>query len=924
MNWPRVSQLLGWAGAGLGLVGFLGWLLGIDILTRLHPDWVTMKANTALGLMASGAALALLRAGAARPTTRAVGRLLAGMVLLLGALTLAEILGGWDFGIDQAFFRESLESAGRSFPGRMGPASAAIFILVGLALLLLDAPAFLEVTPAQACAVAAMGFNFMVFLSYFYDVEVSAGLAPYVSIALHTVVAFSCICAGLLLARPERGFVAPFLSDETAGVVARRILPWVVIAPALLGWLFVLARKAGWYGRGMAVSLLAATLTVLFSALVWRSARVLGRSEEARREAERTSRRSERELADFFNNAGMALHSANAEGVILRANDAELALLGYSREEYVGRPVQDFYQAPEAAADLLARLHRGETVRDFAAQLRRRDGSMCEVLIDSSAYFEDGRFVHTRCFTRDVSDLRRTDGARAQLAAIVATSDDAIISKSLEGIVISWNAGAEGLFGYTAAEMIGQSLLRIIPEDRWDEERVILEGLRAGRRFEHFETVRRHKSGSEMHVSITVSPMFDGNRRIIGASKIARDITEQKRAEAELRQARDAAEAASRAKDDFLAALSHELRTPLTPVLMLSAELEKSAELPDPVRRDFAMIRRNIDLEARIIDDLLDLTRITRGKLTLRFEPVAVHGLIRHAVSILEGERAEKGIEVTLELDAIASWARADAVRLQQVVWNVLKNALKFTPTGGRVRVRSWNEEGVLRVSVADSGHGITAEEMPRIFDAFSQGDEAMSRFGGLGLGLSISALLVREHDGRIWAESAGRDQGATFHLELPLMRQAAPQPETADSTPGGEVRGSRTLRILLVEDHTDTREALVRLMDRWGHAAVAAASVAQARERLAGGADGFDLLVTDLGLPDGTGYDVVAAWQGYTAAPAVAMSGYGMEGDLSRSRSAGFAEHLIKPVSPRDLREVVQRVAGCGRPADGGRGADR
>ena len=507
------------------------------------------------------------------------------------------------------------------------------------------------------------------------------------------------------------------------------------------------------------------------------------------------------------------------------------------------------------------------------------------------------------------ADVRRraAETARVQLAEIVDSSEDAIVSKNLEGIVTSWNAGAERLFGFLAQEMIGQPIVRIVPPDRLPEEREILRRLRAGEHVEHFDTVRATKDGRLIDVSVTISPMRDAAGVVFGASKIARDITQRKQIEADLLAARDAAESANRAKDEFLAALSHELRTPLTPVLMLAGEMERSPDLREAVRADFAMIRKNVELEARIIDDLLDLTRITRGKLALRFATVDARPLIEHALAILRSDSEAKNITVALELTARHE-VSGDSVRLQQVFWNVLKNAIKFTPPGGRITIRSWNEKDCLRVATTDTGLGITAEEMPRIFTAFIQGREASeSRFGGLGLGLSISALLVQEHRGRIWAESAGRDQGATFHLELPLAAAAAPSPAEAPPVPPAQ---GEALRILLVEDHEDTRGILQRLMTRWGHGVTSVASVQQARETIANGE--FDLLLSDVGLPDGSGCDVIAAFREKSEAPAVAMSGYGMEADLARTLAAGFAEHIVKPISAERLRELLARFSGA------------
>jgi PAS domain S-box-containing protein len=504
----------------------------------------------------------------------------------------------------------------------------------------------------------------------------------------------------------------------------------------------------------------------------------------------------------------------------------------------------------------------------------------------------------------DVTIRKQVEQVHSRLAAVVEFSDDAIVTKTLDGVITTWNTSAERLFGYAAEEMIGQSIARLIPEDRLGEERDILRRLRAGEHVDHYETVRMSKDGRSIDVSLTVSPLRDSTGVIIGASKIARDITQRKQIEAELHTARDAAEAASRAKDEFLAALSHELRTPLTPVLMLAADMEQSAELPEAVRKDFAMIRKNVELETRIIDDLLDITRITHGKLALRFETVDVHGLITHALAILRADSEAKTLAITLDLEAPGYHVSGDAVRLQQIMWNVLKNAVKFTPPGGWINIRSWNTEGSLRIETTDSGIGMAPEDLPGIFTAFTQGRDAAVRFGGLGLGLSITALLVREHRGRIWAESAGHNQGSTFHLEFPLV--PAPIPGESGKPPARSLQ-TRSLRVLLVEDHEDSRIILQRLMTRWGHQVTVAASVAQAREAIA--LEKFDVLLSDIGLQDGTGYEIVAAFRENSAAPAIALSGYGMEADIARIQAAGFTEQMVKPVAGELLREMLAQL---------------
>jgi PAS domain S-box-containing protein len=534
-------------------------------------------------------------------------------------------------------------------------------------------------------------------------------------------------------------------------------------------------------------------------------------------------------------------------------------------------------------------------------------GAICWVESRGKLLMDDeGKPERMTGICMDITVRKQVEEEQSRLAAVVEFSDDAIVSKTLTGVITTWNKGAARIFGYSAEEMIGHSIARLIPPDRQDEERDILRRMRAGEHVEHYETVRVTKDGRLIDVSLTISPLRDARGTIIGASKIAREITERKQVEADLRAARDAAESANRAKDEFLAALSHELRTPLTPVLIMAAEMEQAEELPEEVRASFAMIRRNVELEARIIDDLLDLTRITHGKLALRNEVVDVHGLIGHTLAILRSDAEAKNLSIVLNLGAAGHHVSGDAVRLQQVFWNVLKNAIKFTPQGGRITIRSWNEDDLLRVATTDTGLGITPEEMPRIFTAFEQGREAAaSRFGGLGLGLSITALLVREHRGRIWAESAGRDQGTTFHLELTVV--AAPASQKA-SSPFIASPNVRPLSVLLVEDHEDTRRTLQRLMTRWGHEVTVAASLAQARDVMANGS--FDLLLSDLGLADGTGYDVIAAFREKSEAPAVAMSGYGMEADVANTQAAGFTDHVVKPISAEHLRELLTRIA--------------
>jgi PAS domain S-box-containing protein len=499
-----------------------------------------------------------------------------------------------------------------------------------------------------------------------------------------------------------------------------------------------------------------------------------------------------------------------------------------------------------------------------------------------------------------------------QLAAIVESSDDAIIGKDTNGIITSWNRGAEILFGYSAGEVVGNSITIIIPPERIAEEGEILARIRRGEHILHYETIRRRKDGKLLNISLTISPIRDTSGKIIGASKIARDITDRKSIEEKLKRANEELLAASRAKDDFLATLSHELRTPLNPVLLIASDAENNHELSPRARTDFNTIRKNIELEARLIDDLLDLTRITRGKIMLDKHFLDVHRLVKDAVANVREEISQKNIVLKMDLKAEQHTVFADAVRLQQIFWNVLKNAVKFTPNGGQILIETGVSENKIAVKFTDTGIGMTAEEISHIFTAFSQGNHTTGnghRFGGLGLGLAISQKLAEFHSGQIRATSDGRDKGSTFIVELPLAQMENADGVAAhpsDASPESRAR-TNGIRVLLVEDHEPTRTALTQLLMRRSYKVITAGSIAEARNLAA--AQSFNLVVSDIGLPDGNGYDLMAELRKNGDVKGIALTGYGMEQDVARSRDAGFVAHLTKPVSIQSLETALNAV---------------
>jgi two-component system CheB/CheR fusion protein len=382
--------------------------------------------------------------------------------------------------------------------------------------------------------------------------------------------------------------------------------------------------------------------------------------------------------------------------------------------------------------------------------------------------------------------------------------------------------------------------------------------------------------------------------------------------------AKAAAEQANRAKDHFLAVLSHELRTPLTPVVMGLSMLRDRPGLDPAIGEILEMVRRNIELEARLIDDLLDVSRIAQGKIELARGTVELCTIINRAVEVcrpdIEARRLHFGVDFG---PAAPYWVQADVPRLQQVFWNLLKNAIKFTPHGGCVGIRCRPEENHVIVEVSDSGIGIEREALSRIFNAFEQAERSITRqFGGLGLGLAISRALVEMHGGQIEAQSAGRDKGATFRVRLPLAAAPGQPGVRAPAVPPR--RAVRPLRILLVEDHGVTAKMMRMVLTSDGHSVETAGDVATALDLA--GRQAFDLLLSDLGLPDGSGYDLMRQLRerGHKF-PAVALSGYGQGEDIQRSREAGFAAHLTKPASREAVVEAVASVAAGERPATSG-----
>ncbi|MBX6313939.1 MAG: PAS domain-containing protein [Isosphaeraceae bacterium] len=533
-------------------------------------------------------------------------------------------------------------------------------------------------------------------------------------------------------------------------------------------------------------------------------------------------------------------------GYLAECNDAMARMYGFERAEQItGRRLADFLPPndPRSEALLRAFIRSGYRLHDAEAHETDREGRPKIFLISFVGLVEDGLLLRAWGTQRDVTEQWQAEQAlresEERLRLALETGECGIWDWDLTTDRVTWS---DRLFEFHGVDPVafsgrGEDIQALIhPDDVGRISGVIQQAIADRTDFRvEFRAVR--PDGAMRWLATSGRVLYDANGapvRMLGATI---DMTEPKAVEAELYAAKEAAEAASRAKDRFLAVLSHELRTPLTPALAATSALLEAPEMPPGLRPLLKLVRRNIDLEARLIDDLLDINRITLGKLRLNRERVDAHRHILQAVELCHAEIKAGGLHLELDLSAAEHHLEADPTRLQQVAWNLIKNAVKFTPSGGHLTIRTWNEEESegegsrrrLVLEVADTGIGIAPEALPKIFDAFEQGEALVSkRFGGLGLGLAISRSLAEAHGGRLRASSAGRGQGATFTLELPVVPAPIPGDDGGTPTPQ-EVPPPASLHLLLVEDNADILQVLARLLRRRGYRVTTAAGVGEA-----------------------------------------------------------------------------------------------
>ena len=624
--------------------------------------------------------------------------------------------------------------------------------------------------------------------------------------------------------------------------------------------------------------------------------------------------RQERETLEVtLKSIGDAVIVTDVAGRVTFLNPVAERVTGWSMEDAKDQPFEKIFQIANertgaAVEHPVAKVLQTGGIVGLANHtvLISRDGR--RVPIDDSGapvQLANGELIGIIVVFRDVTERKRTEHTRAWLAAIVESSDDAIVSKTLDGIVTSWNPAATRLFGYGAAEIIGKPITTIIPLELHAEEVEILARLRRGERIDHYETVRLAKDGRRIEVSLTISPIRDQEGTIIGASKIARDITRRKRSERLLREA-------DRQKDEFLATVAHELRNPLAPICAAAELLKHAKSLEPELRAATTILERQARHMRHLVDDLLDMSRITSGRIRLQPEPIELGELLQGVIDTYRQSGETTRHRITLATADTPVNVSGDRIRLTQIFANILHNAVKYTPPGGRIEIALHTENRQAVVSVRDNGIGIPVEMLEYVFEPFAQLDRSLEHAdAGVGIGLTLAKRLIELHQGSIEARSAGCGKGSEFLIQLP-MTAAAPAKRVHAPERRSDLSVSR--RVLIADDNHDAAVSLSMLLQSLGHDTRVVHDGIEALEE----AELFrpEVVLLDIGMPRLDGYETarrIANRPWAAATQIVAVTGWGQETDRQRAREAGFHRHLVKPADLAALIDVMSRVPGEG-----------
>jgi len=607
-------------------------------------------------------------------------------------------------------------------------------------------------------------------------------------------------------------------------------------------------------------------------------------------------------------------YQLDREWRFLDLNSRVEELFGKDREELIGKVIWEVY--PQTVNTKLHHRCRQAMEEKVPAHFEVESKLMPGVWFEVHAYPSE---TMLSVYLRDITERKQAEAKLAFRAHLLDTVEQAVIATDLDGKIIFWNSFAESLYGWSKSEAVGSNILDLTPADTLKEKgEEILARLKLGESWSGEFQVKK-KDGSAFPAMVTDSPIFDEQGKLIGTVGVSVDITQQKRAEEERgrllaseRQARAEAEKANALKDEFLATLSHELRNPLNVILGYGEVLSRSKEAAksESLRQASKAIKQNALAQSQLISDLLDLSRLQMGKLSLNRESLSFVTVINDAVATVQADAAAKNIQIRVEETEELLFVSADGLRLKQVAWNLLNNAVKFTPTGGTIEIRSGREENFAVLVVKDTGEGIDPRFLPNVFEMFRQADASSQRkHGGMGIGLALVRRLVALHDGTVTAKSEGAGKGAEFTIKIPLCEEVRPRPRTSGKIAATYVLNG--LRILIVDDSEDTTDMLRRLLEFEGATATAATSGAQAL--LIASEKEFDVILTDISMPAMNGFEFLRQLRLMPArkeVPVIALTGFGRVEDIRRAEAAGFFSHLTKPLDTENLFEMLSELA--------------
>jgi PAS domain S-box-containing protein len=806
------SRLVAIAVTVIALLALAGWLVDIESLRNILPGFIPMKFNTAVGFALSGLGLLFLHRNTGLTQALTV------LVVLIGLLTLGQYLFDRNLGIDQLFAADITDV---EYPGRMSVVTACNFVMIGSALLLLARTQRHAV--AQLLALIVLCLSTTVLLGYIYGAEQLYRLFWLATVSLPTAISFVALAIGLLLAYPENGIIRVFTFISAGGYMARRFLPLLILIPIGMSWLRWQGERLGFYDTEFGLALFTLADILILSAVTLRIAVIIHRVDAQRKAAVDTIYKSNADLEDRIQertkelvetNAALkeevaqrksaeelfralleaapdAMVIVNQQGHIHLVNSQAEKVFGYTREQFMGRSIEMLI--PEAFREnepfqrrhFLTDTQVHVTQSDLELYALRNDGGRfpAEIRLNPvEAETENGFLVAVAI--RDLTDRRVSDTAISHLAAIVETSQDAIISKNLDGTILTWNSGAQQLFGYEANEVIGKGIWILIPPDREHEEVHILESIRRGSGVQYYETVRRRKDGQLIDVWLTISPIRDVNGNIIGASKVARDITDRKKLEADLKKSNDYLQQTNEETQRFAYIVSHDLRAPLINLKGFSDLLRTSVNQLENISQEFLpmlnatdhqiwqtamqdriptalrFINIAVDRMDQFTSAILELSRI--GHRSLTYERVDVADLVQRILHSLNKQIEDNDIKIMVDpLPEV--WA--DRLALDQIFSNLISNAIKFQDPHRKAEIRIYCEQNARHTTfhIEDNGRGISQMHYDKVFAPFRRG---ISDVEGEGMGLAYVRSLVRRHNGQIWFESTV-DVGTTFSFTL-------------------------------------------------------------------------------------------------------------------------------------------------------------